>query len=118
MALELFEPSFDFTVRNEQRPMMIVMVSDHCGYCAQLKPVVDVVSQQFGKEVATWLVNVDRAPQLAALFAPEGVPVLVGFYQGRPTYRNVGAPSQEMLAGMYQDLVKNPKGEAAPTPPA
>ena len=82
MVLELFEPAFDFTVRNERRPVMIAFVSDHCGFCQHLKPMLAALSSQYDSKVATWMVNVDRAPQLATLFASEGVPVLVGFKAG------------------------------------
>lgn len=109
--LELFEPAFGFTVKTERRPMMIALVSDGCGYCAQLKPWLAALSDRYKARVPTWYVTVDRAPMIGSMFAADGVPVLMGFHGGGPVYRTLGAPTPEVLAEMYEDLARLGSGQ-------
>ena len=103
MLLELFEPAFEFTVGNSSVPTMIAFVSDTCPHCAAVKPHLSALDDQYRPKVSTWIINVARAPNLAPFYF-EGVPVLMGFHQGQPLWRQVGAPEPSVLAKMYEDL--------------
>ena len=106
MVLELFEPAFEFTLGMARKPIFIAFVSDGCGYCAQMKPGLEAVAKQFKGRVDTWQVNVDRSQGLGETFAADGVPVLMGFHNSTPVFRQVGAPDQQTLAAMFDHLAK------------
>lgn len=115
MLLELFEPAFDFTVSTEQRPILMVFVSDYCGYCQELKPMVAALGAPYTSKVATWMVNVERSPRLGRLYAPDGVPVLTGWAGGKPVWREVGLPAPDTIKGMYEKLANTSVHRPFPT---
>ena len=101
-AVELDELTFDTAV--SEGIMIVDFWAPWCGPCRMQGPVLEELAGELGPSVRIAKVNVDEAPQLAARFHVQAIPLLVLLKDGREVRRLVRLHSKADLAAAIAEV--------------
>jgi thioredoxin 2 len=87
---------FDAQVRASV-PVLVDFWAPWCGPCRMVSPVVEELAREHAGELKVVKLNVDEAPDIAARFGVQGIPMLVVMRDGEEIDRLVGAPPPQDL---------------------
>lgn len=97
-VLKLTNDNFDAEAVKSALPVFIDFYADWCGPCKMVSPIVDEIAEE-RDDVKVCKVNVDDAPELAAMFGVQSIPALVVMKDGKVAAATVGAmPKAELNA--------------------
>lgn len=100
MAVEkVTRDSFEQTVLQGDKPVLVDFYADWCGPCKMLSPVVEQIAQE-SDAYRVCKVNVDEAMDIAAEYGVESIPTLVVFKNGEASARCVGVQSKQAILQM------------------
>lgn len=89
--------SFDRTVMQSEKTVLIDFWAGWCGPCRMLAPIIDEIAEEYADTVTVGKINVDEQPQLAAAFGVESIPTLIAFKNGVPLGALVGLQTKESV---------------------
>jgi putative thioredoxin len=90
---------------SRQRPVVVDFWAPWCGPCRMLTPILEQVIGQHKGAVVLAKVNVDEAPQLAAQFQVQSIPLVIGFRQGRAVTEFAGVQSEAVVRQFVEQLL-------------
>lgn len=93
-VVHLTDASFDETVTEAKRPVIVDFWAAWCGPCRAIGPTLEELAQEYAGRVAVAKVNVDEYPDLAARFRVRAIPTLLVFKGREVVDRMVGALSK------------------------
>lgn len=77
MAIKTINSKIDFEKEIKEGKYLVDFYADWCGPCQMLAPILGEVSEELEKEEVTIIkVNVDQAPDIAALFNVMSIPTM------------------------------------------
>jgi thioredoxin-like negative regulator of GroEL len=85
-------------------PVMVMFTADWCGYCRDLKPLLENSTYNAGYELLLVEVDVDECPALAAQYNVRGIPAVRAFVRGREVDRFTGGASGAEVADFVAGL--------------
>ena len=88
--VEADQGSFDAEI-TASVPVMIDLWARWCGPCRMVTPVVERLATRHAGRLKLVKLNVDAAPDIAARYRVQGIPLLVRWRDGRELDRLVGA---------------------------
>jgi thioredoxin 2 len=88
--VEADQRSFDDEI-SASVPVMIDLWAPWCGPCKMVTPVVEGLATRHAGRLKLVKLNVDAAPDIAARYQVQGIPLLVLWRDGRELDRLVGA---------------------------
>lgn len=97
---EVTAGSFEQTVLQSKRPVLVDFWAEWCRPCRTLAPVVEAVARQYAGAADVFKLNVDDSPSIAQRYAIQGIPTLILFKDGEEQERIVGIASQEAISRM------------------
>ncbi|MDR1591320.1 MAG: thioredoxin [Prevotellaceae bacterium] len=59
------------------KPCLIDYYASWCGPCKRLSPILDELAREYAGQIYIYKIDVDREPELAALFAVQSIPTLI-----------------------------------------
>jgi thioredoxin 2 len=90
------EGSFDEEIRASV-PVLVDFWAAWCGPCRMVSPIVEKVGRDDAGRLKVVKLDVDGAPQIAARYGVQGIPLLVLIVDGEEADRLVGAvPEREL----------------------
>lgn len=94
------ESNFDEKVLNAKGEVFVEFFATWCPHCQRMKPIVNELAAQAKGTLAVYQVDVDKSPDLANRYAPNGFPTFAVFQDGRIVQDATGERTLEFL----QDL--------------
>lgn len=87
---------YEQLVKGDQ-PLLLDFYADWCGPCQSLMPVMEDLSNEYGKDVIIAKVNVDENPQLAQQFQVRSIPALFFVKDGQVKEKLSGVQTKKLL---------------------
>lgn len=86
-------------------PAIVDFYADWCKPCIALGPVLETLGEKYKGEIIVYKVNVDKAQRLAIQFGIQSVPSLLFLKPNEQPRMMVGAPSQDELDKIIQEVL-------------
>ena len=90
------EASFDAEI-DASVPVLVDFWAPWCGPCRMVSPLVERIGRDRAGNLKVVKLNTDEAPQIAARYSVQGIPLLVLMREGREIDRLVGAAPEPQL---------------------
>jgi len=78
-------------------PVLVDFWAPWCGPCRMVSPLVERIGRDRAGRLKVVKLNTDEAPQIAARYSVQGIPLLVLIREGTELDRLVGAAPEEQL---------------------
>lgn len=93
----LNETNFDAKVIRSSGRVLVEFFATWCPHCQRMQPILDDVAAKVTGTCAVYQVDVDKSPNLAAEYAPNGFPTYVLFVDGSKMKTITGEQAEETL---------------------
>ena len=103
--INLTNDTFDETVLNSDKPVVVDFWATWCGPCRMVGPVMEELASDYDGKVQIAKVNVDDQGELAAKFKIMSIPTILAFKNGEIAEKAVGARSKEEFSEMIDKLL-------------
>ena len=95
--------SFNELIQSE-KPVLVDFFAEWCGPCKIMAPILKEVKEKLDDAVSIIKVDVDKNPQVAALYQIQGVPTMLLFKNGKILWRKSGVmPASELVQVIQQN---------------
>jgi thioredoxin 2 len=96
--------TFDAAIRASV-PVLVDFWAPWCGPCRMVSPIVERVGTGLAGKLKVVKLNVDEAPDIAARYDVQGIPLLVMIREGNEVDRLVGAVGEPQLRRFVEQHV-------------
>ena len=102
MAIEITDQSFQETVLNSDKPVLVDFWAAWCGPCRMLGPIVEEISHDFEGKAIVGKVDVDNNQQVSMDYGIRNIPTVLIFKNGEVVDKLVGVSPKEVIAQKLQ----------------
>ena len=96
-TVELTSDTFETTIKEPGKPVLVDFWAPWCGPCKMLGPVIDEVAKENDGKAVVAKLNVDDASALASQYGVQSIPTLIVFKDGEPVNRLQGVQSKSVI---------------------
>ena len=93
----LTEATFDKTINESTKPILVDFWAQWCRPCKQIAPILEEIAEEYGEKIIITKLNVEQNPNIAPKFGIRGIPTLLIFKNGQVAATQVGALSKAQL---------------------
>jgi len=104
---ELDDISFDETLKNPDKLIIVEFYNTTCPNCAAIAPIYADLSEEFKKEVLFTKLNVEKNMSIAARYGVMSVPTFKFFCKETPIGEIVGTVPTTMLRNTIKDYIRH-----------
>lgn len=90
MALEITDATFEETVLNSDKPVLVDFWAAWCGPCRMVGPIIEEISGDYEGKAVVGKVDVDANQEFAAKYGVRNIPTVLVFKNGEVVDRKVG----------------------------
>lgn len=101
LMLEVTSDTFQKTVLEADKPVLVEFSAHWCAPCKRLEPIVEQLSQEWVGRMATAKINVDESASIAMQFQVMSLPTLILFDKGKEVTRVMGLQSRDKLVERF-----------------
>jgi len=103
-VIKLTNENFEIEAALSDKPVFIDFYADWCGPCKMVSPIVDEIAEE-RDDVKVCKVNVDEAPEIAAMFGVQSIPTLVVMKEGKVAAATMGAMPKASLVQFIDSAI-------------
>ncbi|MBM3166902.1 MAG: thioredoxin [Chloroflexi bacterium] len=103
--LNVNQDSFQKSVLEAQRPILVDFWAPWCGPCRAVAPVVEELAKEYQGKIDFAKVNVDESPFVASKFGVMSIPTLIMFKGGKPLEQVVGFKPKDQLKKLIDNTL-------------
>lgn len=102
---------FDFTENREvwkykgNKPAIIDFYATWCGPCKRVAPVLEELAARYGDDIRIYKVDVDKEPELAALFGVRSIPTFIFIPMGENPQIAAGALPKKTFEEVIDNIL-------------
>jgi len=96
-VVEITADSFQGTVLDSDRPVLVDFWAEWCGPCKMIAPALEEIATEHQGKLTVAKLNVDDNPDTARRFDVMSIPTLLVFTEGEVAKRIVGAKPKHAL---------------------
>jgi thioredoxin 1 len=89
--------SFQKTVLEAQKPVLVDFSAPWCAPCRAVHPIVSELAKEYDGKAEFAEVNVDEAPFVASRYSIMSIPALIIFKDGKPVEHVIGFKPKDHL---------------------
>jgi thioredoxin 1 len=111
--IQVTDQTFDETVINSEKPILVDFWADWCGPCQRIAPVLEELATELEDKLVIGKLDVDDNPDTAQAYGVLSIPTLLLFKGGEPVDRIVGAYPKAQLLQRLEPHLSGESAEAA-----
>jgi thioredoxin 1 len=103
--VQVNQDSFQKTVLEAEKPVLVDFWAEWCGPCKMVAPVIDELAGEYKDKAGFAKINVDESPKLASQFGVMSIPTIMVFKNGKPQQQAIGFKSKNDLKKMLDGVI-------------
>ncbi|MCP4670349.1 MAG: thioredoxin [Desulfobacula sp.] len=104
--IEIEDDSFEQTVLQSEKPVMVDFWAPWCGPCKAIAPTVEALEKEFGEKMTFTKVNVDENPVSPSKYGVQAIPTLIFFKDGEIAEQITGMVAKEKLEETIKSVLQ------------
>jgi len=105
MAIEVTDQTFDETVLQSDKIVIVDFWAEWCGPCRMVGPIVEDIARDYKDKAVVTKLNVDNNPRITAKFGIRNIPTILFFKNGAVADKQVGAVPKNNLVSKLEALL-------------
>lgn len=104
--IKIDQSSFQKTVVESQKPVLVDFWAEWCGPCRAVAPYIEELAGEYKDKAGFAKINVDENPQLASQYGVMSIPTIIIFKNGKPEQQVIGFKPKSELKKLLDNVLK------------